>query len=496
MDNKQRGRGHTTEVVLDRLPFGPEDRSGAQGKAGNPPIPDGVSQRMLTRDVIMLAWPSLLESILTQLTSIADQIMVGRIPGEMGVIALAAVGLSYQPKFLLMTAIQALNVGATAVIARYRGQQNQERANLVFRHAVLINFILSILIMIAGLFASDWMVRFMGTNISEETIQLGVQYLKIQFWGMIPLCLTFTMTAALRGTGDSRTPMIYNTAANVVNLILNYILIYGKFGAPALGVAGASLATILGQTVAFLIALWRVLRKKAYVYLSFREPFSFDSTIVSNIVRVGAPAMAEQLLMRAGIIIYSRTVTGLGDLKFATHQVLMSIQSFSFMLGNSFSSSATTLVGQSLGKRRYDMAVIYMKQTRKLGRIAALIVMVLIAVFRRALMGLFTTDAEVIAIGCEIMFLIALSQSLQADQFIVSGGLRGAGDTKFTAYVTMITVLCVRSLSAILMIDVLNWGLWGAWIALLVDQILRTLLISLRFHNGKWKRVKFKEKIS
>lgn len=493
MKNTKLERGGTAEITLDQLPFGSENQEDMQGPAGDPPVPDGVSQRMLARDVMLLAWPSLLELVLTQLTSVADQIMVGRIPGEMGVVALAAVGLSYQPKFLLMTAIQALNVGATAVIARCRGRQDREKANLVFRHAMLINICLSVIVMIAGLFGADWMVRFMGTNISEETIRLGTQYLMIQFYGIIPLCLTFTITAALRGTGDSRTPMIYNTVANAVNLVLNYILIYGKLGAPAMGVAGASLATIIGQAVAFLIALWVVAGKRSYVYVSVKEKFTFDTAIISNMIRVGVPAMVEQLLMRAGIIIYSRTVAGLGDLKFATHQILMSIQSFSFMLGQAFSGSATTLVGQSLGKRRYDMAVIYLKHTKRLGRIAALVLMVLIVVLRRALMGLFTTDAQVIAIGSEIMFLIALSQPVQADQFIISGGLRGAGDTKTTAVITLVTVLGFRSLIAILLINVLDLGLWGAWIALVVDQVIRTVLVALRFRSGAWKRIKLRE---
>lgn len=119
--------------------------------------------------------------------------------------------------------------------------------------------------------------------------------------------------------------------------------------------------------------------------------------------------------------------------------------------------------------------------------------MVLIVVLRRALMGLFTTDAQVIAIGSEIMFLIALSQPVQADQFIISGGLRGTGDTKTTAVITLVTVLGFRSLIAILLINVLDLGLWGAWIALVVDQVIRTVLVALRFRSGAWKRIKLRE---
>ena len=480
------------ETTLDGLPYGPE--SPDTGRVGKVPLPEGISKKRLTRDVVMLSWPSLLELILSQLTTFVDQIMVGRIPGEMGVAGLAAVGLTASPKFALMTAIMALNVGATAVIARSRGQQNRERANQVFRHALLLNLILSALLMGVGIWAAEWMVRFMGPEISEMTIRAATDYLKIQFYGLVPLCLAFTITAALRGVGNTRIPMLYNTAANAVNVVFNYLLIYGKLGFPALDVVGASVATVIGQTVAFLIALVVVLRKKSYLYLSFREKFSFDRTILGNIVQVGLPAMVEQVLMRIGIIIYARTVTALGDLKFATHQILMSIQSFSWMLGQAFATAATTLTGQSLGKRRTDMAVIYLNRTRALSCWASLVLMALILILRKGIVGLFTTDGAVIAMGAEIMFLIALSLPIQTDSFVISGGLRGAGDTKFTAMSTLVTVLIIRSILATLMVTVWGWELWGAWIALLADLMIRAGMIHLRYRSGVWKGIKLKEK--
>ena len=479
------------ETALDLLPYGPEEPE--TGRVGKVPLPEGVSKKRLTRDVVMLSWPSLLELILSQLTTFVDQIMVGRIPGEVGVIGLAAVGLAGSPKFTLMTAIQALNIGATAVIARSRGQQDQERANRVFRHAMLLNLILSAVLMVVGIFGAEWMVRFMGPEISETTIQASAQYLRIQFCGFVPLCLTFTMTATLRGVGNSRIPMIYNTVANVVNVVFNYVLIYGKLGFPALGVAGASIATVIGQTVAFVIALTVVLRKKSYLYISFKERFSFDRVILGNMVQVGLPAMLEQVLMRIGIIIYTRTVSSLGDLQYATHQILLSIQSFSWLLGQAFSTASTTMVGQSLGRRRTDMAVIYLNRTRSLARWASLALMVLIIVLRSVIVGLFTTDAVVIAMGAEIMFLIALGLPVQTDSFVITGGLRGAGDTRFTAMAVLVTVLIVRSVLATLLVTVLGWELWGAWIAFLVDLLARATMIYFRYYSGVWKGIKFRE---
>ena len=479
------------ETALDALPYGPDEPDLSRVK--KVPMPEGVSKRRLTRDVFMLSWPSLMELILSQLTSFVDQIMVGRIPGDMGVVGLAAVGLSMQPKFVMVTAMTALNMGATAVIARSRGQQNQERANRVFHHAVLLNFILAVVLSVVGVWGSEWMIRFMGTNISETTIMAATEYLRIQFYGLVPMCMTFTITAALRGVGDTRTPLIYNTVANMVNLVGNYILIYGKLGMPALGVTGASIATVFGQTVAFVIAFVFILRRKSYLYFNFKEKFTFDRTILSNMARVGIPAMVEQLLMRVGVLIYSRTVSSLGDVKYATHQVLMSIQSFSWMLGQAFSAASTTLVGQSLGKRRYDMAVIFLNRTRALARWISLALALVIILLRSPIVGLFTTDEAVIAMGAEIMFLIALSLPFQTDTFVTSGGLRGAGDTRYSAMVTLITVVIVRTILVTLMISVWNWGLWGAWISLMIDLLARTLLVHLRYRSGVWKGIKLKE---
>ncbi|MBR1659472.1 MAG: MATE family efflux transporter [Oscillospiraceae bacterium] len=478
-------------TALDGLPYGEENEALLQGKVGKPRLPDGVSQKSMMRDIVVIAWPSLLELVLTQLTSMADQIMVGRLPGEEGVMALAAVGLAAQPKFLLMTMIIALNVGATALVARFRGQQDRGRASEVLRQALVLNVIISAVFMGIGLWSSEWLIRFMSGSgaITEETLRLGVQYFDIQLYGFIPLCIGFTITAALRGIGESRVPLVYNTIANVVNLVFNYVMIYGKLGCPAMGVAGASWATVIGQTVAFVIAMGVVLSRRYYVWLDLKSRFRFDAGLIRSIVDIGVPSMVEQLFLRAGLIIYSRTVAGLGDMLFATHQVLMSVQAMTFMMGQAFANAATTLMGQSLGKRRYDMAALYMRGTRNLGILASLVLALLLVLFNRQIILLFNDTPDVVNAGAPILYLLAASQPFQADQFITSGGLRGAGDTRFTAIAIAITVLGVRSILGILTMNVLHWGLWGAWIALVADQMIRTVLMALRYHGGKWRRI-------
>ena len=482
---EEKGSVKTVRTVLDGLPYG--ERLEPPGKVKRYPLPKGVTAKALTRDVVMIAWPSFVELVLTQLTSMADQVMVGRLPGEEGIMALSAVGLASQPKFLLMTLITAMNVGATAVIARFRGQSNREKANQTFAHALILNFIMSLFFMLAGLVSAEWLISFMSAEgIQAQTLKYGVDYLKIQMYGFVPLCMGITITAALRGIGDTKTPMIYNTVANVVNLGFNYLMIYGKFGFPKLGVAGASWATIIGQTVAFFIAVAVVSGKKHYIYINFKEKFCFDRALMSRVINIGIPSMVEQLFIRAGIIIYVRLVAGLGDTLYATHQIVMNIQALTFMMGQAFGNASTTLLGQCLGKRRYDMATIYMREIRKLGIAVSLVMVLLLVLLNEEIIGLYNSNAEVISIGSAILILLAATQPFQADQFVVSGGLRGCGDTKYTAAVILVTTLGVRTLLCMLMVNVFDFGLWGAWIALVADQLLRTFLMAIRYHSGKW----------
>lgn len=482
----------TVTTTLDYLPFGTSDPD-PSSRLQRCERPKNVTSRQIYKDIIGITWPSFVELALTQLTSMADQIMVGQLPGETGVMALSAVGLCTQPKFLLVTMLQALNVGATAMVARFRGRGEREKANTVFRLSFLLTLLLSILFMTSGLLFCEPLVQLIGgEGISAETYRFAYEYFRIQMIGFVPFCLTTNITAVLRGIGDSRTPLIYNTLANLVNLLFNYMLIYGNWGCPAMGVAGASWATIIGQTVAFVLAMTFVIDRNRYLYFSLREKIRFDRTILSNVITIGFPAMLEQVFMRTGVIIYTRTVTSLGDLAYATHIACMNISAMSFMTGQAFSTATTTLMGQSLGKKRYDMAEIYTRMTMRLAWICSIVLGLFLCLGGRFVVGLFNSTPEIMEMGTPIMVMLGIIQPIQNMQFVYAGGLRGAGDTKVPALVMLITVVGVRSLLAILFIQVLKTGLIGAWVAFCADQILRSSLMVLRYRLGKWRFIKLK----
>ena len=407
-------------LALDLVETGRADSEahGAQERVSKH-LPDGVTSSMLYKDVIRIAWPSLVELTLTQLTSMVDLMMVG----QLGPWAITAVGLTMQPKFLLMTMFIAMNVGATALVARYKGAGDHEKANDILRQGLLLTAVLSAIASVIGYIYAEPLVKFMGAT-DQESLIGGTIYLRIQMAGFVVMALTSTVTATLRGVGNTRIAMTYNLVANLVNVVFNYLLIYGHFGFPRMELAGASLATVIGQGVAFVLAMIVVLQGKQYLHLELRKGFRPHWNQLKSIFNIGIPAMIEQLVMRTGVIIYARTVASLGTVAFATHQIGMNIQAMSFMTGQAFAVSATSLVGQSLGKRRPDMAQAYSNHTRRLGMITSIILGIGFFFFGRQIVGLYSPEPEIIQQGARILKLVAVIQPFQSSQFILSGALR------------------------------------------------------------------------
>lgn len=283
--------------------------------------------------------------------------------------------------------------------------------------------------------------------------------------------------------------MYYNSAANLINIALNYLLIHGNLGFPRLEVAGASLATAISQGAACLLATASIARRDCYLHMSIHDDFRPDRREISEIIAIGFPAALEQFMMRIGSMIFSKTVASLGTLSFAAHQICMNIQSLTMMNGQVFSISATSLMGQSLGRKRADMAHAYTVRCRRCGMSVAILLGISFILFGRPLSGLYTQDQDCISLCVQILWIVAFIQPFQSSQFIVAGALRGAGDTGFVAKLTFFTVMLLRPGLALLAVRQFSLGLPGAWLSITTDQILRSVLIAYRYRSGKWKTV-------
>jgi putative MATE family efflux protein len=419
-----------------------------------------------------------------------DMMMVA----SLGAYAISAVGLVTQPRFVMLAAFMALSVGSTAMVSRFKGARDPENANLVLTQSLIMTLGITVLLCLAMLFGGEGLIRFLaGKNISEETIRGAMDYLRIQVYGFPALSLTFAINAVLRGVGNTRAAFYNNTAANLVNVFFNYCLIGGNLGFPAMGVAGASLATVIGQCVALGMAAQKVLGGKEFVRLDFKKIFHIDFSMIGRILRIGIPALVEQLIMRVGMMLFTLIVTALGDRSYAAHMIAMNIQQLSFTTGMAFGAAATTLMGQSLGRLRSDLARRYVKMTQNLSYLVSGLVAALLFFGGGLIASLYSDDQELIRLAATMLKIIALANPVSNARFVYTSALRGAGDSRFAAVITFVGVLVVRPLvSLILIVPQLPFqiGLAGIWVALGLDGFVCFALSFFRFKQGKWETIK------
>ena len=430
-----------------------------------------------------IAWPSALEALLVALIGAIDTIMVG----TLGEGAIAAVGITNQPKFILLAIIFSLNTGITAVTARRKGQENRTGANRTVRTGIVLCFCGSLLMSILGFLFAKPILLFAGADPSY--IMDAMDYFKVIMYSLPFQAMNLTINAAQRGCGKTKISMYSNIFSNLINIPFNYLLINGIWIFPKLEVQGAAIATLLGTIAAFLISLSTLCRKKGYLSFHYPTGWRLHKETTNAIFKVSSSAFVEQVFMRIGFLAYAAIVARLGTMQYATHLICMNILTLSFCFGDGLSIAASALVGQNLGAKRPDLSIIYGKTGQRLAFMISCVIFFLFLFGRTLLVSLFSNEAVIITLGGNIMILAALGTHFQTSQVVLSGCLRGAGDTAYVAATSLVSVALVRPLLTYLLCFPLGLGVYGAWVALLVDQCFRFVSSYYRFSSGKWTTI-------
>jgi len=442
----------------------------------------------LYKNLIDVAWPATAESVLVGLVGIVDTLMVS----ALGARAIAAVGLTNQPRLLFYAVFFALNISVTAVVSRRKGQGDRNGANKTLAQAVSLSIALGIMVSAVALAIDEPLIRLAGAN--DETIADAVLYFRIVMSGMVFTAVSGAINSAQRSIGNTRIALTSNLTANVVNVVFDYLLITGKCGFPALGIVGAAIPTVMGNMVACGMSVWSI-RRKEYLYLNFKELFRFRAELIKPLLKVGMGAGMEQACIRVGFFIYAATVANLGTAAFATHQICMNIINLSFTFGDGLGMASSALVGQNLGKKRPDLSTLYGKAGQRVGFFISLFLVLLFGFAGRTLVGLFVSSSDndydyIMHNGTIIMYIVALICVAQITQVIYNGCLRGAGDTKYVAAVSTVSIMVIRPILTYLFCYTFGIGLIGAWFSLAIDQIIRLIFSALRFSSGRWEKIK------
>ncbi|MFO7151627.1 MAG: MATE family efflux transporter [Bacillota bacterium] len=433
----------------------------------------------------MLAWPVVIEQALATLSQVADMAMVGRLGAE----AVAAVGLSMNPFNLLNALIMGISVGTTALVARAVGSGDREKAGQATGQSVVASFLIGIVLVFLAFVNSSKIMVYMGAE--SSVIPLGSSYLRAMMPGMLFLFIFSVCASALRGAGDTRTPMIVNAFLNIFHIAANYFLIFGGPGFSGLGVVGAGISSSLSRFLGAVCLVYFLSRSNKVLCVNWKNVTgNFDWVLFSKTMNIGIPAAFERVLVSTGHIVYTRLVADLGTKAYAAHSLSINAESFSYMPGIGFATAATAMVGQHLGAGDP-------KGAQRSGTISLLMAMSIMGAmgllffsFPAAFLKIFTDDSDIIKMGIPLLRMVAFTQIPECIGMVIPGALRGAGDTKIAVYTTIFGMWIVRIGFTSYFLKYLNMGLIGAWIAMFLDWAVRSVLYIIRFRGGEWKNIK------
>ena len=439
-------------------------------------------EKGITKEAVRMAWPAVCESFFIALAGMVDSLMVS----SMGASAVAAVGLTTQPKFMGLALFFAMNVSVSALVARRRGEKNQRSANQILLVAILFVIVATVVISSACVMWANEIINFCGS--APETHEPAVIYYRIIMGCMIFNVLSMVINAAQRGSGNTMIAMRTNIVSNVVNIIANYLLIQGHLGFPALGIAGAAIATVFGTVIACIMSFASLFRRDGFVsiYYIMEQQIRPALEPVISIIKLGFSVFIEQILMRVGFMSTAMMAAKMGTNALAAHQVGMNILGLTFSFGDGMQVAAVALIGRSLGEGSPDKAKAYGKTCRMIGLGISCVLAVVYFFGGEWLYHLFFAEQEIVDIGVmiiRIMIIIVLFQ------VIYMGCLRGAGDTTYTAIASTISVTIIRTSASYFFGFVMGLGMAGIWMGILADQISRFLFASIRFKQGKWTKI-------
>ena len=437
-----------------------------------------VENRKLIKNIFQITLPAVFDLLAQTLIMALDMKMVS----SLGPSAISSVGVGTAGMYALIPALIAVATGTTALLSRAYGADNKLDGKKAFAQSFFIAVPLGIFLTIIFLLFSEQIINLVG-NAKDMNLKDAILYQNMTVIGFPFLGISIATFYAFRAMGENKIPMIGNTLALVLKLILNFLLIYlFKWG-----IFGAALSTTLTRLFSAIFSIYLVFwSKKNWISLELKD-LKFDYFTSKRILKVGIPAAVEQLGLRIGMLIFEMMVISLGNLSYAAHKIALTAESISFNLGFAFSFAASALVGQELGKGSSQKAL-------KNGYICTIIAMIVMSTFGllffiipQFLVSLFTKDKDVIELATMALKIVSICQPFSGASMVLAGALRGAGDTKSVLLITYLGIFLIRIPITYLFLDVLNFGLAGAWIVMTIDLAIRSSLAFYIFRRGKWK---------
>ena len=438
----------------------------------------------LRRQLAMLSVPIFIETLLIMMLGAVDTFMLSRYSDE----SVAAVGVVNQIVMLAFLVFEFINLGTSVICSQYLGAGLKGRIPSVVMVALLTNLLLGLAVSGVLYFGDEMILRAMGLN--NELLPYGTAYMRIVGAFAFFQALSMTFSAALRADNLAIYPMAVTFIVNIVNIIGNYTLIFGKFGMPALGVEGAAISTATCRGIAMLL-LFIVVRRTIVKRIPWNVFVKFPWRELKNLLRVGLPSAGEQVSYSSSQMVITYFINMLGVEALATRTYCVNLIMFAYLFCISIALGGAICIGHLVGHGRTRGAFLLGKLVMRLSIIITASLSLLLAIAGPWVMPLLSSNPEIISLGCTILWIDVLLEFGRPTNIFATNALRAAGDVNYPFYVGVVVMWSVAVVAAYFAGIVFGLGLVGMWLAFACDENIRGVVFIRRWYSMKWASKSF-----
>ena len=455
--------------------------------ASRPGTADDSENRLLTgtlrSTLFLLALPVLGEQVLNFLVGFYDVYLAGHLAADVRTDATAAVGVAAYVGWLASLVFSLVATGTTALISRAWGAREFDHGNRVANRSVALGGLAGLVFIAIIIPVAPSLVSLMG--LTGHAAEISVRYLRIDAIGLLFSSLGLVIAAALRGTGDMKTPMLIYSGVNVLNVVISTTLVYGLGPFEPWGVDGIVTGTVIARTIGGLTSLSLLSWGISGLQLRLNE-LRYRDEIVERILHIGLPTAAEGLIMWIGHVLFLRVISGIGSNEFAAHIVGVRVEAITYLPAVAWGAAAATMVGQSLGANNRQRAASAGHEAAFQCSLLGVVITLWFTLGAGSIYELMHDDPTVRAAGIPAFRMVGLFQIPLMLGIVYFSAMRGAGETRFAMWTSLVTTYLIRVPVGYFFGVVWGMGLYGAWIGMCLDMFARGAAAAGRYVSGKW----------
>jgi putative MATE family efflux protein len=427
--------------------------------------------KKVRKKIYSMILPITIENILQMTAGFVSMAMIGRIDA----IAIASLGLSTRITQIIWALFKGVTTGGAVFVAQAYGSGNHKKVKHIIQQTLLSSIILVFMLQQLVFWKAPLILKIF--NPKPGLLANACLYLKIVSWGLPFVAIMLVVAGVLQATGNAKTPMKIALIMNLTNIVFSYILIFGKFGAPTLGIRGAAIATLIAQFTGAMLGIYVLFNKDGMLSSLFNKKFfKLDLKQISSVYKVGTPTALESIFWQISAIILTRVILSYGEVAMASYQLGLQAESISFMPAMGFGVAATAFIGQAVGAKDKVLGRKYMKELLKGSAILTSISAFILIFFPSSVMRLLTNDTQVIKMGVMYLVIMGLVQLPQNIAGVFNGALRGAGYTKVPMIVAGAGIWVIRIPLTLLVTYKFNMSIKAIWIVMGIDLVVRFIL--------------------